>query len=413
MRHPYAEVELTSDGSIHDPAQLAAAIDMVKASDPTDVVFLVHGWNNDMPAARALYEKLDARLADVTPNVPGAAQRKLAVIGILWPSVKWADDDQIAGGGAGVGDPEAALAADIATRVTDPEVRAQLVALVPELQSSPTARAEYLQLLRSLIPETGAADDDPPPPSLTEGDTAEVFDAARTSGGLTGAPATGGGAGLDIGGILRAARNLLNLTTYYTMKDRAATVGRGGIAQTLEAVHAADPAARLHLVGHSFGARAATAAVQATTAPVSSLSLLQAAFSHFAIATDYDGNGRNGAFHGIPAKLDGPVIITHTRNDRAVGIAYAVASRLARQSGAAIGDKDDPYGGMGSNGAQRTPEAGPATALLDLGGHYDLAPHRVTNLLADQFVKGHSDITNPQVAQAILAAITTASPMNP
>ena len=56
-------------------------------------------------------------------------------------------------------------------------------------------------------------------------------------------------------------------------------------------------------------------------------------------------------------KLKVRVIITHTHNDTAVGKAYAIASRVGRQTGSFLGGPDDLYGGMGANGAQTTPEA--------------------------------------------------------
>jgi hypothetical protein len=408
MEYPYAEVQMRSDGTVHDPAELAAAVEEARAAGATDVLVMVHGWNNDMVAARQLYENLAASMASVEQAVPGAAGRRIAVIGVLWPSIRWADAGVVAGGGAGVTDEAGALAAEITERVEDPDVQARLVELIPQLDSSPAAREEYLDLLRGLLPEPARDDEDPPPTSLTHGGTDEVFDAARTSGGLGGiGPAGGGAAGLGIGGFLRSARNLLNLTTYYTMKDRAGKVGSGGIAKTLEAVRAQLPDARLHLVGHSFGARAATAAAHATTADVHSLSLLQAAFSHFGMATDFDGKGGNGAFRGVPGRLTGPTIVTHTRNDKAVGLAYAIASRLARQNAAAIGDEDDPYGGMGSNGAQKTPEADPDVPLLEVGGDYRFAPKRVANLRGDAFISGHGDVTNRQVAHAVLNAMVS------
>ena len=65
--------------------------------------------------------------------------------------------------------------------------------------------------------------------------------------------------------------------------------------------------------------------------------------------------GRNGAFADMPAKIGGPVVVSHTRNDKAVGMAYAIAARLAGHVGVDLGDANDMFGGMGSNGAQRTP----------------------------------------------------------
>jgi pimeloyl-ACP methyl ester carboxylesterase len=188
------------------------------------------------------------------------------------------------------------------------------------------------------------------------------------------------------------------------MKDRAGTVGTQGNAPLLETLHAAHDDARLHLVGHSFGGRAVTAAANATTAPVSSLSLLQAAYSHFGMAQDWDAAGHDGAFQKVPAKVLGPVIVTHTVNDKAVGVAYPIASRLARQIGAGLGDENDPYGGIGRNGALKTPRSAMAT-LLDVGGAYTFTGGDVWSLEGSAFITGHSDITGRQVAYAVLSAV--------
>ena len=56
-------------------------------------------------------------------------------------------------------------------------------------------------------------------------------------------------------------------------------------------------------------------------------------------------------------RISGPLLVTHTKNDRAVGVAYPLASRIANDAAAALGDENDPYAGLGRNGAQRTPEA--------------------------------------------------------
>jgi hypothetical protein len=59
---------------------------------------------------------------------------------------------------------------------------------------------------------------------------------------------------------------------------------------------------------------------------------------------------------------------------------------------------------MGRNGAQKTPEA-VAAVLGDVGTRYDFVAGRAYNLRADAFVKGHGDVTNPQVVHAVLAAL--------
>ena len=185
----------------------------------------------------------------------------------------------------------------------------------------------------------------------------------------------GGAAGLgdaDIGGadvigapfasFKAAAERLLNIATYYQMKERAGRVGARGTAAVLRSIRDEFPDLRIHLVGHSFGARLVTAAAdaQGSEDKPASMLLLQAAFSHNAFALPFVADGRDytGYFRGVVegGKIAGPIIITHTANDRAVGLAYASASRLARQVVNRLGDENDLYGGLGRNGAVRMPE---------------------------------------------------------
>lgn len=406
MKFPFVAVEFESDGSVHDEAQVEAARTVAEGAD--DVLVLVHGWNNDMPAALSLYERLTDNIDAVRGEVDGAAGRKIVVIGVLWPSIKWADEDDIAGGGASAADAAEKLVTDIGSRDLDPTVADQLQQLVPQLDTSADARQKYLDLLRTQLPGDGTGEEDAPPPALLEGDADTVFERASRAGGLSGAGrAEGGAAAVSLGGFLRAARNLLNLTSYYTMRDRAGTVGANGIAPLLEQL--SGDGRRIHLVGHSFGARAASAAADATNAPVHSLVLLQGAFSHFAFADNWNGDGADGLFRAVPSRIRGPMVVTHTRNDKAVGLAYAIASRLARQVAVDIGGPDDRYGGVGRNGALKTPEALAQATLLPVGGDYAFEPRRISNLRADAFVSGHSAVAGREVAYALLTAMVSPS----
>ena len=69
---------------------------------------------------------------------------------------------------------------------------------------------------------------------------------------------------------------MLNMTTYYQMKERAAVVGTNGLAQVIAKVRSKAPALRLHLVGHSFGGRLVTAATDAANGASSVASLTTA-----------------------------------------------------------------------------------------------------------------------------------------
>jgi len=230
-------------------------------------------------------------------------------------------------------------------------------------------------------------------------------------GGAAAIDDAGGSAGLGsfFSGIGSGVSNLLNLTTYYQMKERAGLVGVVGVNPLVAGLKKKYPTLRLHLVGHSFGARLVTAvaagADQASLLKVNSLSLLQAAYSHYGLAQKWDGE-HDGAFRRVVTQgaITGPTIITCSRNDTAVGLAYPLASLVAGQVAADLGDEHDKYGGLGRNGAQKTPEAITAT-LLDVGGAYHLVPGKIHNLHADTFISNHGDVTNKAVAYAVLTVI--------
>src|SRR5204863_8443612 len=133
----------------------------------------------------------------------------------------------------------------------------------------------------------------------------------------------------------------------------------------------ADNVQWIHLVGHIFGYSVVTAAAAtSTTDKLQSMSLLQAAFSHNGFS-----KSMNRFFRSVVdnQRIKGPIIVTYTPNDRAVGIAYPVASRLSGTVASAFGDASDKFGGLGRNGAQKM-ETGEVVQsvdrLLAVGGTY-------------------------------------------
>jgi pimeloyl-ACP methyl ester carboxylesterase len=440
MATPHHDVELTKTGAIHDAAQVAALLDAVPSV--TDLLVFCHGWNNDMQEARDLYTTLLANIdkllairgeALAPESVRKLKGRTFAALWLFWPSTKFADSELIPGGGAA----SATVANDAAVvRVldelkkdpdrlgassTDPK-RARIVekaqALLPDLGRA-DARREYVKLLRSLLDQGDAHEDDgsvnffeaDPETLFTDLGKEVIAPPPPSSGGATGVGDDGGAAFLGdfLEGAQAAARRLANYATYYQMKSRAGTVGATGIAGIVRDCRKKKAGLRVHLIGHSFGGRAVTAAALALAAstPDVTVSLLQAAFSHNGLSADFDNKGSAGFFRQILSerRVSGPIIITHTKNDTAVGIAYPLASRIAFQKAAAFGDENDPYGGMGRNGAQKTDEAdGHTTTLAAVGATYSFAAGTVNNLRADDFVKDHGDVAGIQVAYAILNA---------
>jgi pimeloyl-ACP methyl ester carboxylesterase len=172
--------------------------------------------------------------------------------------------------------------------------------------------------------------------------------------------ATAGFLGDLLSGTKSGVRRLLYFATYYKMKERAGTVGRIGLAPVISQLRQQLSQIKIHLIGHSFGGRLVTAAANAldNNTAVQRMTLLQAAYSHNGLARKFDGEHDSAFRPPLERKrVSGPICVTYTHNDKAVGIAYPLASRISRDPAAALGDANDPYGGMRRNGAQHTLEA--------------------------------------------------------
>jgi hypothetical protein len=431
------DVEFTKHGDAFDQRQVKSLIEGVTS---TDLIVIAHGWNNDMREAEDLYDELlgnletllDARgLPQAPPALRSLTGREFSVCRVFWPSKKFADEDLIPGGGAASATAanDAALhrtldrLAEDPTRLGDDTTSPERLRAVDRAKllsgrlADPDAQVEFVAILRSLLDPDVASEDDGSAEFFTT-DANDLFHRMGEAVIAPGPGATGGATALDAGGaagvrdlvngVKAAARRLANLTTYLQMKARAGTVGSKGLAPVLHKVRVDHRNVRIHLVGHSFGGRLVTAAAHALDddTPGVTLSLLQSAFSHNGLSADF-GQGKPGAFRAVLAdhRVSGPILVTHTKNDRAVGIAYPLASRISFQNAAALGDKNDPYGGMGRNGAQHTSEAsGNATDLAAVGHAYEFVPGKVYNLLADDFVSNHGDVRGVQIAYAILCA---------
>jgi hypothetical protein len=304
------------------------------------------------------------------------------------------------------------------------------------VSNDPADQKKAADLIRNLLPKDAASSDDASdtffdtstsvlvnkvsrplnPPVLPAGSGAaslDPFSSVATSG-------LGGAAGFRdvLGGIKAGFMHLLNYATYYMMKARAGTVGVKGVEPLIRKLRGSRPNLRVHMIGHSFGCRAVTAAINALPENENFrpdiVLLLQGAFSHNGFANKAGGVDR-GAFRDVvdKQKVRGPILITHTRNDKAVGIAYPIASRINGVTAAALGDANDKFGSLGCNGAQTkisTPES-VSGLLLPVGQQYPFAapvkPSTPFNLKSDDFIKGHSDVKHPEVGFALAVAMST------
>ena len=173
-----------------------------------------------------------------------------------------------------------------------------------------------------------------------------------------------------------------NLQNYFIMRDRAGKIGTTGLNPLLARLQSqSHPKFRFHLAGHGFGARLLTAAADgAHKLRIASLLLLQPACSQNALATNFDGKGKDGCFHQILAdrKIAGPILVTHS---------------------ASLAGAHDQFGGMAAYGARHV-------EARNLTGHapYDFQNGKVFNLNGDGVIGGRGGLAVPETA-ALLNAV--------
>lgn len=416
MTDGFAFFPLTFDerGKLESTDEFDALVDQARTK-ATDVIFLAHGFRNDVDDATGLYNTFLRTLRGnlERPEFADLAPRRFVVAGVYWPSKPFREtyvtDEP---GTRGLRDEREAMA-DIKRQLEElkredatPAQRRKLdkaIRLLPKLEGNPKAQDDFVELVLSLL------DDSPP-------DTTEGLPQVRTRSGSEiladlGGPQEGTrGIGEVFGGIAGRVGKFLNLTKWYVMKDRSGTVGAVGVAGAVRDLHAKCPAVRIHLVGHSLGGRlmagCAKALADAPRLQVDSLMLLEAAFSHFGFSPD-NGRGTPGFFRDVVTKqvVKGPFVSTFSAQDTVVGNAYSIMSRLAGDSSREIGDASDQFGGIGRNGPLRTVEV--ATALLTKPGtSYQYKPGVINNLDGSGgMIKDHGDVTNEAVTYAFASAV--------
>jgi hypothetical protein len=234
------------------------------------------------------------------------------------------------------------------------------------------------------------------------------FDVTKSVGGAMG---VGGVARSSVAGARAAVGRFLNRLTYFEMKKRAGIVGKSLAVAVLAKLNPPRPV-RLHLVGHGFGGRLVSATVNEFQASnnldLFSLALLQAAYSHDGLARANKSNAA-GAFPAVVGKPTGPIAITHTHNDLACTIAYALASRIALDIAGPLGDAGDEFGAMGANGPQKLKRG--AAEPDDTVSAFKPKSGKVNTFLADAFIlktptlDAHNNVATPEVGRLLAATI--------
>jgi hypothetical protein len=447
------EVQFDEEGQIGPDGEQALNTALA-ALGATDLLIFSHGWNNSQSTARELYAAFFGRVDEVL-TAHGQPDRKIAYLGVFWPSMRWTDEpipdfapgqavDLGAGGGGGaafvppqVFDAPPPPDADLQTliRASFPDtVAAEVDELLTLIADRPEG-AEELSRARDLVrtiatsagPDfdgEGGQGEGKPPAALPDPDNRLFGDFAAELEELnidTGADAGAAGFKEQIGRLWHGAQEALRGLTYWQMKKRAGVVGENGLGPLIGRLRAQHPKLSIDLIGHSFGARVVSYGLKGTPTPaadptpVQSVTLLQGAFSHFAFAHELPfAHDRSGALDGQQRKVAGPVTACFSKFDSAVGVMYPLASKLSGDDAAGLEDEVFRFGGMGHDGHQ----LGVTTIdILKSGDPYNFTGQELVNIDAQRIVRNgkppsgaHSDIIYDDLAWVVVSGAGLARP---
>jgi hypothetical protein len=390
-----------------------ALLEKVKAEKPTNVFLFSHGWKGDVESAIDQYDRWIKAMVDLQGDAQrlGAGFRPMW-IGLHWPSLPWGEE------GAGSFDPAAGKT--VAQLLDDATahfgggdaVRTALEVIFDAYGEDPGAFEvpdpviqAYRDLARAIGFSAGKGNEGAPD---EEGEPLDPQAALEADAMAAQSFGTGGGIG---GGILSGLGQL----SFWIMKKRARVVGEGGMHEVIKALQEIS-SAKIHLMGHSFGCIVVSSILNGPggqgvlARPISSVALVQGAFSLWSYADQVAGGTTPGYFRSVLTRkvVSGPIVTTQSSNDTAVGVLYPTAVGLVRQ--ADFGDTLPKYGAVGSFGIQGTSVA-TGRDMLDKDGEYGFAGGAIYNLESSRYIAkkvgvsgAHSDIDGPQVAHAIWQA---------
>ena len=413
---PYYIIPFDKQGRCEGPESRKHLIESAKTQGYTDVFFFSHGWNNDWAAATQRYEDFIEGYMEMRRkhSLPVPAGYKPLLVGIFWPSTALVfKEDEVGPDIAGdAGDNPEAM--DAAVAEERQQVREVAEALPPDAdverfyelsQKEALDEEEALELARILAPlyRTKADELDGEPEPKAE-EILEVWQAAAapppdfTDFGTAGG---GGDDGPQAAGLMDVFRKLdprgvIRLFTVWQMKDRAGVVGARGAGPLLRDLLQASPA-RVHLVGHSYGAKVVLSAVAAADLPrkVESILLLQPAVSHLCFADKVPGTDRPGGYRRVLDRVNKPVLSTFSAHDFPLTRVFHVAVRRAGDLGEVQIAADEPpskYAALGGFGPRKAGEK--LIDILDRPQKYDLQGARVFGVKGTRTIAGHGDISN-------------------
>lgn len=419
VQAPFYLLRFDADGRSGGPQTQQHLVEAMRTGGFTDLYFFSHGWNNDFATSLSYYRNFiggygrmrrDMKLSYGRPYRPVLA-------GVIWPStalvLPWEQgprfageqDDQLSAG-------EQALIEDLAGDV-DPGKRERFYQLLDRQESLSEKEArELAELLTSIYAggDSDVGDDQGPDP--------EVFVASWAALSQPVAPPRTGPADFTDFGTVGAAeaatpeaafdlgrfdpRDALRMLTVWKMKDRAGKVGATGVGPLLNQILQATPSGvRLHLIGHSYGARLLLSALahRPIPRPVDSLLLLQPAVSHLCFADQVEGSGAPGGYRPVLDRVAKPILSTFSAHDFPLTKVFHMTLRRARDLGEAqiaAGEPPNRYAALGGFGPRGVGGRGREIQVKRPPDGYELGEEApdIYGVDATSTISDHGDISN-------------------
>ena len=274
------------------------------------------------------------------------------------------------------------------------ELEPAAAARLRELSAGPLTEDEAAELAGLLAPVAEPAALTAAARAIAEAEAAPAGDDWGTVTGATAGPAAAGVlAKLD-------PRNLIRAASVWQMKDRAGRIGTTAVAPLLHDA-LAGTGARVHCVGHSFGAKVMLSALAARE-PVRrahSLLLLQPAVNHLCFAPQ-------GGYRPVLGRTTRPVLTTYSAHDIALTRFFHLAVRRAADRYepriAAWPEPPSDYAALGGYGPREADDLTQHVALQPAGAPYALDPAKpLAAVDATDGIAGHGAISNARTWWAL------------
>ena len=420
---PLYLIDFDKEGRSEGPLTRKHLLDTARESNFTDIYVLSHGWNNTFKDAVGLYDRLLTGYLGERQvlGINGADLYRPLYVGIIWPStalvLPWEEAPDFAGGGTDDlterRDQGRTERHEIAQQLKDADIP-RFYELAEKTSLTKGEALEFAQILASIwadadgeIPSTEVA---PTPEEMVElwaRVDARSGNSSRKEHGFADDDDTEPGPGAAGFLDFLDPRKPIQLATVRLMKDRSGRIGSKGVAPLLTELLTLS-AARVHLVGHSYGCRVVLSALSYRSdipRKVHSVLLLQPATSYLCFAADA-GAGKPGGYRPALERTETPIFSTFSPHDapltRLFHLAVRRKSDLGDQQIAGIPpSKFAALGGFGPGGlgtAVQEVRMAPKPFRYPIPG----AGVRVFALLGTDGISGHSDVTNRYTWWAML-----------